>query len=138
MDTTTILGIRGARATALIVALAAVLSMAFAGVAYAALVDGSNRDNTLTGTERSDVIRGHGGNDKLHGLGGTDVLNGGTGKDELYGGAGEDFLRGGGNDLLVGGEGVTDEFAGGAGYDRCDVEGPEHAGHNITGCEEVF
>ena len=138
MDTTTILGIRGARATALIVALAAVLSMAFAGVAYAALIEGNNKNNTLVGTNGSDVLKGHGGKDTIYGKDGSDVLNGGTGGDKLYGGGGDDTLRGGGgNDLLVGGEG-DDEFRGGAGFDRCDVEGPEHAGHNHTGCEEVF
>lgn len=40
---------------------------------------------------------------------------------------------------ISGGGGESDEFYGGAGYDRCDVDGREHArSHNISGCEEIF
>lgn len=53
-------------------------------------VDGSGRNDRLTGTESGDMLSGFSGNDKIYGLGGDDILNGGAGKDILYGGAGKD------------------------------------------------
>ena len=137
MDTA-ILAARKARATALVIALAAVLSVAFAGVAYAAFIEGDSGDNTLTGTNQKDLIRGKGGDDTIRGLGGTDDLNGQGGDDTIYGGDGEDFLRGnkGDDTIYAGDDGDSDEIRCGAGYDVAYLSGNDHSANNITGCEE--
>jgi Ca2+-binding RTX toxin-like protein len=135
---TAILGARKARTTALAIALAAVLSVIFAGVAYATLVQGNSHDNNLTGTETRDVIRGMAGDDTIKGLGGTDDINGGVGGDTIYGGDGEDFLRGhqGDDTIYAGDDKLSDEVRCGAGYDVAYLSGKDHSSNNITGCEE--
>jgi Ca2+-binding RTX toxin-like protein len=146
-----------ARKVTSLIALTAVLLALFAAPALAVLITGTGGDDTLTGTQGSDTIRGRAGddtvsgggggdglaggkgNDTLNGEGGTDVLYGQEDNDRLFGGPGDDRLAGNaGDDLLVGEDGRTDEFYGGAGFDTCVVEGPEHAkSHNINGCEEI-
>jgi Ca2+-binding RTX toxin-like protein len=79
------------------------------GVALAALVEGNNRDNTLTGTNQADTIRAFGGDDVVWAL---------SGRDEVYGGTGADRIHGNRyGDKIVGGRG-TDRLDGGYGNDR--------------------
>jgi Ca2+-binding RTX toxin-like protein len=60
-----------------------------------AIINGSDRSETLPGTFEVDTIRGFGGDDFLFGGGGNDFLFGGDGGDTLDGGIGSDFLDGG-------------------------------------------
>lgn len=76
------------------------------GVALAAVVEGDNGPNTLTGTMRADTISAYGGNDQVHALSGRDRVYGGYGADHLYGNAYGDTIFGGkGMDQLYGGNG---------------------------------
>jgi Ca2+-binding RTX toxin-like protein len=76
------------------------------GVALAALVEGNDRDNQLTGTDYADTIRAYGGNDVVWALSGRDEVYGGYGADYLYGNRYGDTIFGGkGTDRLYGGYG---------------------------------
>jgi Ca2+-binding RTX toxin-like protein len=67
-----------------------------------AIINGTSKNETLTGTNGPDSIAGGGGNDILFGLQGNDDLRGETGNDVLWGGDGNDTLKGGvGNDVYV-------------------------------------
>ena len=71
------------------------------GVALAAVITGTDNDETLIGTRYADLIRAEGGNDIVRGLGGPDDLYGNGANDRVDGGNGEDELFGGfGNDRL--------------------------------------
>ena len=73
------------------------------GAALAALVEGNNGDNTLTGTNRADTIHAYGGEDVVRALSGRDEIHGGYGADQLYGGRYGDTIYGGkGTDRLYG------------------------------------
>ncbi|WP_122209047.1 calcium-binding protein, partial [Pseudomonas viridiflava] len=92
----------------------------------AAILKGTQEDDSLIAFESADFLNGLGGNDTISGRGGDDVLDGGDGKDTLsgedgndtlFGGAGNDTLNGGyGNDSLDGGLG-NDSLSGGVGSD---------------------
>ncbi|OUM04565.1 calcium-binding protein, partial [Pseudomonas syringae] len=86
----------------------------------AALLIGTEGDDSVTGYASDDNLTGLAGNDSLSGRAGDDVLDGGDGKDTLYGEDGNDTLLGGaGNDSLSGGAG-NDLLDGGAGNDSLD------------------
>ena len=91
------------------VVLLAVIAVALvlgSGVALAALVEGNDRDNQLTGTNYADTIRAYGGNDLVWALSGRDRIYGGYGADQLYGNRYGDTISGGkGTDRLYGGYG---------------------------------
>jgi Ca2+-binding RTX toxin-like protein len=71
------------------------------GVALAATITGTDKDETLIGTAYADNMEAKGGDDEVRGLGGPDQLYGNEGRDEVVGGYGEDKLYGGnGNDRL--------------------------------------
>jgi Ca2+-binding RTX toxin-like protein len=71
------------------------------GVALAATITGTDRDEPLIGTGYADTIKARGGGDEVRGLGGSDQLYGNGGRDKVVGGYGEDKLYGGnGNDRL--------------------------------------
>jgi Ca2+-binding RTX toxin-like protein len=133
------------RKAILLAAMIALILAVGAGTAFAALIQGTPRDDRLTGTEVRDTILGYKGDDLLRGLGGTDTLQGGGGDDTIFGGPGADVLRGrGGNDRLHGGEDPTDpkhtdEFYCGAGFDTVYLEEGEHSVHDRTvkACEEI-
>ena len=77
-----------------------------AGAAFAALVEGNNGDNGLTGTPRADIIHAYGGDDLVSALEGRDEVHGGYGADTLYGNRYADTIFGGyGTDRLYGGYG---------------------------------
>jgi Ca2+-binding RTX toxin-like protein len=93
------------RMTLLFTAVAVVLLLG-SGTALAALVEGDNRDNTLTGTPMSDIIRAYGGEDLVNALEGRDEVRGGYGADTLYGNRYGDTIFGGySTDRLYGGYG---------------------------------
>ena len=85
--------------------------------ALAAVVDGSDSDNSLYGTMADDTIKGKGANDNLFGIGGNDEISGGSGNDFIQGDSGNDNLNGDdGNDYIQGGSGI-DTVNGGSGND---------------------
>jgi serralysin len=72
---------------------------------------------TIDGTTREDNLTGSNGDDAIRGKEGKDVLNGGKGNDNLDGGRHEDVLNGGeGADLIAGGMNA-DTINGGLGED---------------------
>lgn len=68
----------------------------------------------LNGTQKADTIIGTAQNDSIFGDNGNDTINGGAGDDHIDGGNGSDILSGGaGNDVIDGGNGQdTAVFAG--------------------------
>jgi len=89
------------RKMAIMLALVMVAIVAAGGVALAATISGTHRDETLIGTGYADTMKARGGGDEVRGLGGSDQLYGNGGRDRVLGGYGEDKLYGGnGNDRL--------------------------------------
>jgi len=90
------------RAIMLLAAMAVALGLA-SGMALAATIVGTDRDEILVGTSYADTIRAKGGADVVRGRGGPDQLYGNTGRDKIYGGFGKgDRLHGGrGDDRLI-------------------------------------
>lgn len=96
------------------------------GTALADDINGTDRDDLITGFGGfddisagggDDVVFGGFGQDLIEGDAGDDILNGENWNDGLFGGAGDDDLYGGSsNDILVGGEG-NDTLNGGSGND---------------------
>jgi Ca2+-binding RTX toxin-like protein len=85
--------------------------------AMAAVIDGTDSDNSLYGTLSDDTIKGKGENDNLYGNGGDDGISGGSGDDFIQGDADNDNLKGDdGNDYVQGGSGI-DTVNGGPGND---------------------
>ena len=83
----------------------------------AAVIDGTDSDNSLYGTMADDTIKGKGENDNLYGNGGNDDIGGGSGDDFIQGDADNDNLKGNdGNDYVQGGSGI-DVVDGGPGND---------------------
>jgi Ca2+-binding RTX toxin-like protein len=80
------------------------LFLAVAGrVAWAATIDGTNRDDTLVGTSQADFIRGFRGADDMYGRAGNDTLRGGPGNDRIIAGTGNNhkvYARDGYQDLI--------------------------------------
>ena len=67
-----------------------------------AILNGTNKAETINGTAQNDSIFGDNGNDILNGGAGDDYLDGGNGSDSLSGGAGNDVIDGGnGQDSLI-------------------------------------
>ena len=123
------------RRAALIFAVMAVTTVAGGGLALAATIMGTDRDETLTGTNYADTIHAKGGDDTVYGLSGSDRLSGGLGNDQLYGGRGDDVIHA--DDLAGPGlfpEGQRDVVHCGPGHDRV-YRDDEDA--KPRGCEEV-
>jgi hypothetical protein len=97
--------------------------------AYAANINGTNRDDVLRGTSKPDTIRGKGGDDLIYGRAGGDNLYRGRGDDEIYGQRGNENLYGWyGNNLLDGGPGSDTIYATGDGTDNNDNTINGHGG----------
>ena len=86
-----------------------------AGAAFAALVQGNNGDNTLTGTNQADTIHAYGG----------------KGTDRLYGSYGDDHIVS--RDLNSSGIGQRDVVDCGAGYDTFAADFDDRV---LNNCEE--
>ena len=56
-------------------------------------VNGSDKNDSLSGWSTNDVLHGNSGDDSLYGDSGNDTLDGGTGNDRLDGGSGNDTYR---------------------------------------------
>jgi hypothetical protein len=98
-------------------------------------INGSSRNDHLTGTAFADILNGFGGNDVLRGVGGNDRLDGGPGNDILFGGAGLDRLFGGrGNDTIHAQDGRRDTVDCGAGRDTAYADRIDRV---ATNCEVV-
>jgi Ca2+-binding RTX toxin-like protein len=105
----------------------AVTALGLASLAAAAVINGTDGDDTITGTPNADLINGMGGNDKIASLDGpdivlagqgNDIVRAGDGADVVWGNAGNDLLHGGdGNDVLRG-RGGDDQLYGGSGDDQ--------------------
>jgi Ca2+-binding RTX toxin-like protein len=112
-----------------------------------AVINGTNKDDTIFGTKNNDTIYGKDGfdaiygdlgNDSLHGGKGNDWLLGDDGKDNLYGEAGDDTLYGGaGNDSLFGDDGIDAVF-GGTGNDIVKGGKGESYLYGEEGGDELF
>ncbi|GAB4291141.1 MAG: hypothetical protein Fur0025_26230 [Oscillatoriaceae cyanobacterium] len=86
----------------------------------AAVVNGTDNNDTLDGGGGNDLISGGPGNDTLTGNGGDDAIDGGDGQDTISGGPGDDSLSGGNeNDTIAGGDN-NDTISGGNGDDSLD------------------
>jgi hypothetical protein len=125
-----------------------------------ALIDGTDKDDTIVGSDGDDTISagrgddvvcgaagddsiaGGEGNDAVRGDTGDDSLDGGPGRDTLVGDGGDDTVSGGtGNDFLVGGSGddvmissddaEVDKVNGGDDFDDCLFS----AGDELNNCE---
>ena len=110
------------RKTGMVVAMVALLVALFATAAYAATIEGNDRDNTLFETSGDDLILGRGGNDVLDANNFTDDA---------------DILRGGtGNDTLLANDGDTEDtvYGGPGNNDICVVDARSEVG---GGCETV-
>jgi Ca2+-binding RTX toxin-like protein len=118
------------RMTLLFTAMAVALLLG-SGTALAALVEGDNRDNTLTGTPMSDIIHAYGGEDRVSALEGRDTIFGGYGTDRLYGGYGDDHLVS--RDLNSSGIGQRDVVDCGPGYDTFAADYEDRV---LDNCEE--
>jgi Ca2+-binding RTX toxin-like protein len=128
---------------AILLVFVSVVLVVFGGMALAAAVDGTPRDDRLQGTDKGDVMRGYEGDDRLQAGRGADLLRGdagddtmkaGEGSDEVYGGSDDDSMPAGtggdriyggaGNDRLLGKEGADRAFGGpGDDYLRDDRAG---------------
>ena len=102
-----------------------------AGAAFAAMVEGTNGDNTLTGTPKADTIRVYGGEDVVRGLSGRDKILAGKGRDRLYGGSGDDHIVS--RDLDPGGIVQRDVVDCGSGYDTFAADFDDRV---LDNCEE--
>ena len=109
------------RKTGMMVAMVAVMVALFATAAYAATIEGNNRNNTLFETAGDDIIRGFGGDDVI------DANNFSGDRDVLRGGFGNDTLLANDGDTL-------DSVFGGPGFDTCVVDSLAEIG---GGCERV-
>ena len=86
------------------------------------VIHGSDRWDRMQGGEGQDQLYGYEGRDWMRGGAGTDLVDGGIGIDDLHGGNGADVIRITSSDVV----------RGGAGLDRCLVNG---TGHQLRSCE---
>jgi Ca2+-binding RTX toxin-like protein len=92
------------------------------------VINGGDRNDTLTGTSGNDVISGGGGNDFISAGDGNDMVSGGKGNDNLDGGRGDNAIDGNdGNDVIRASDG-NNVISGGAGNDKIAVGN----GHNVV------
>lgn len=107
--------------------LIAILALGVASLAAAAVITGTEGDDTLMGTPSADLIKGLGGNDTIAGRDGGDIVlagqgndlvRGGDGSDTIWGNAGDDTLHGGDGADLVRGRSGDDQVYGGDGDDQ--------------------
>ena len=110
-------------AATLVLALGATL--AFATVAAA---------ETIRGTQGNDVLLGTPGPDRIIALGGADIITGGGGNDLLKAGRGTDIVDAGdGDDAVFSRDGEADEINCGAGEDTVQAD----VFDTLTGCEDA-
>ncbi|WP_199247154.1 tandem-95 repeat protein [[Phormidium] sp. ETS-05] len=86
----------------------------------AAVVNGTDNNDTLDGGDGNDAITGGLGNDSLTGNDGDDAIDGGDGQDIISGGPGDDSLSGSNDNDTVSGGDNNDTISGGNGDDSLD------------------
>ncbi len=106
-------------------------------------IDGTSRDDRLTGTPGTELMRARGGDDSIRARGGDDCVRGGPGADVIRAGAGDDLINGGaradrlhggrGSDLLIARGHGSDVVRCGAGKDEAVVDRTD----SVAGCETV-
>ncbi len=110
-----------------LLSLIAALALGVASLAAAAVITGTEGNDTLMGTPSADQIKGLDGNDTIAGLGGGDIIlagagndtvRAGGGSDTVWGNAGDDTLHGGDGADLVRGRAGNDQVSGGSGDDQ--------------------
>jgi Ca2+-binding RTX toxin-like protein len=128
------------RRAELALATMAVALLLTSGVALAAAITGTDKDEILIGTRYADSIHAKGGQDVVRGLGGADKLYGNQGKDRIVGGRGEDRLYGGNGDDRInsmdlgdGGIGDSDVVDCGPGRDFVKSDFDDRVLHNCEG-----
>lgn len=128
------------RTVLLLAAMLVALSVA-GGVALAATIDGTARDDTIRGTRGPDTIDGRGGDDIIRGFRGADSLAGSSGDDTISAGprneTAMDTISGGsGNDLIKARNvpAARDVIDCGRGFDRAIVDSKDL----VTNCNRVF
>ena len=100
-------------------------------------VDGTERDDTISGLVESSLVVGKGGNDIIKAGRGDDLIQGGTGNDKINGENGNDILFGGlGDDILTGGKGA-DVFYCGVGQDSIADYNSTEGDMRSSDCETV-
>lgn len=87
-------------------------------VSTRAIVEGTDRSETIRGTDETDVLFGGDGDDVLYGFRSADLLRGGRGEDYLGGGRNGDYLYGDRGPDVVVGAGGKDRIFGGKGRDN--------------------
>lgn len=110
-----------------------------------AIINGTNRNDTLDGGFSDDTIRGFDGADNLNGSGGDDLILGGGDRDRLIGGNGSDTLDGGlFQDTLRGATGAdVFRFTGKSDEDtivdfrRAEGDKIDVSSYNLTGLGDV-
>ncbi len=113
---------RHMRRMTMAIAVAVVSLLLTAGMALAAMINGTDGPDTLKGTNSADTMRGYGGQDTMYGRIGSDNMYGGSQRDTIYGDYGDDKIYGnGGNDVIHGGS-DGDRIFGGSGKDVIDGE----------------
>lgn len=141
------MGTRSRTSIRVLIVLAGVACLAFASVAYAARLKGTDSADTIIGTTKKDTIDAKGGLDTVVGLSGNDVIKGGRGGDSIQGdavcpdnfantnvlssgttldiadcnqtvGSGRDVLHGDSGDDVIAGGASADKISGGTGVDN--------------------
>ena len=75
--------------------------MTAAPIAYAAILNGDGRNNTLYGTSGRDTIKGNGGNDLIYGYGGSDTLRRNRQRQNLWMAQSQQLYGNDGNDYMI-------------------------------------
>ncbi|HEX2728495.1 MAG TPA: hypothetical protein VHM16_02000 [Rubrobacteraceae bacterium] len=129
------------RRTVLLLAAMLVALAVAGGVALAATIDGTARDDSIRGTRGPDTIDGRGGDDVIRGLRGADTLAGSSGDDTINAGPRDetamDSVSGGSGDDVILARNVPaarDVIDCGRGFDRAVVDSKDL----VTGCNRVF
>jgi Ca2+-binding RTX toxin-like protein len=125
----------GARLTPFVAV--AAFTLAFAAVAVAAVITGTNGPDQIRGTNQADQISALGGNDFVEAERGNDQVDGGTGSDKLEGNRGADTLNGGdARDELRGGP-QNDTLNGENGRDNVDGQDGNDTLNGNAGPDDV-
>ncbi len=131
------------RATLLTMVMALIVALT-AGVATAAIVDGTAGNDRLVGTDKADRINGKAGDDKIYGKNGNDEMIGAPGNDLLSGSGGNDNIiaglgrdqvqASGGDDTIKADNGdVSDKIFCGSGFDVARVDIDDLVGGSSVG-----
>lgn len=124
------------RRVTILLAAAAAVFLVGSGLALAATITGTEKNETFLGTRYADTIRARGGDDVVRGRGGSDRLHGGFDNDIIRGGRGDDVIYA--QDInQTTDRGTRDEVYCGTGDDVANIDERDRYPRNRDGCEEV-